>query len=301
MNEATRKAETDSTATGRFAPSPTGPLHFGSLLAALASYLNIRSQAGRWLVRMEDIDPPREMAGAADDILRTLEHFHLYWDGEVMYQSTRGTAYREALEVLARKNLTYPCTCTRREIRERGEPVYQGHCRAGADPDRAQYSIRIRTEENNIGFTDLIQGARRYSLSEHAGDFIIRRADTFIAYQLAVVVDDARQQITEVIRGADLLESTPHQLYLQQQLGLSHPRYGHIPVAVNADGNKLSKQTGAQPVSGQPRVPVLIRALAALGQQPAEGLYSASVDEVLEWAIGNWSINKIKPRLKIED
>jgi glutamyl-Q tRNA(Asp) synthetase len=294
MNEAVCKPGTGPTATGRFAPSPTGPLHYGSLLAALASYLNVRSQAGRWLVRMEDIDPPREIAGAADDILRTLEYFHLYWDGEVMYQSTRDVAYRDALDTLSRKNLTYPCTCTRREIRERGEPVYQGHCRAGPDPDRTQHSIRIRTEDGNIGFTDLIQGARRYNLSKHAGDFIIRRADTYIAYQLAVVIDDAQQQITEVIRGADLLESTPHQLYLQHQLGLPRPRYGHIPLAVNADGIKLSKQTGAHPVSGQPRVPVLIRALDALGQQPTEELYSASVDEVLEWAIRNWSIERVK-------
>ena len=278
---------------GRFAPSPTGPLHYGSLLAALASFLNIRSQNGRWLVRMEDIDPPREVAGAADDILRTLESFHLHWDDEVMYQSARMDAYEEALQSVISHQLAYPCTCTRKELRERGETTYQGHCRNGVDPDRPQHSIRIRSTSDDIGFADLIQGDLHYKLRSRAGDFIIRRADGLFAYQLAVVVDDAAQKITEVIRGADLLESTAHQLYLQQVLGYASPLYGHIPIAVNEEGVKLSKQTGAQPISKQPAVPVLIRALQDLGQQVPDELQSANIEEVLQWAIENWSLNHV--------
>ena len=279
--------------TGRFAPSPTGPLHYGSLLAALASFLNIRSQGGRWLVRMEDIDPPREISGAADDILRTLEKFHLHWDGEVLYQSARIDAYEAALQSISDRKLAYRCTCTRKEIRERGETAYQGHCRNGPNPDRSQHSIRIRSTPDDINFTDLIKGKLRYNVQTHAGDFNIRRADGLFAYQLAVVVDDAAQQITEVIRGADLLDSTVHQLYLQQVLGYASLLYGHIPVAVNEDGVKLSKQTGAQPVSGQPVVPVLIRALQDLGQLPLDELHAATLDEVIEWSVDNWSLGLV--------
>lgn len=286
--------------TGRFAPSPTGPLHYGSLLAALASFLSVRSQDGCWLVRMEDIDPPREMAGAADDILRTLEKFHLHWDGQIMYQSARIEAYEAVLQAVIERGLAYTCTCTRKEIRERGETAYQGHCRDGSDPDRSQHSIRIRSTADDIGFTDLIQGKLQYNLRAHAGDFNIRRADGLFAYQLAVVVDDAAQQVTEIIRGADLLESTTHQLYLQGVMGYSTPLYGHIPVAVIEDGVKLSKQTGAQPVSSLPVVPVLIRALQDLGQSPPDALRTANAEEVIEWAVGNWSLDQVPVKTSVK-
>ena len=285
---------------GRFAPSPTGPLHYGSMLAALASYLNVRSRGGTWLVRMEDIDPPREMAGAADDILHTLERFHLYWDGDVMYQSRRSSVYTEILQSITQKGLAYPCSCTRRELRERGAgTVYDGQCRNGPrpNPDRTQHSIRIRAADAIIKFADLVQGSKSYAIMQHAGDFIIHRADGQFAYQLAVVIDDAAQKITEVVRGADLVDSTPQQIFLQQLLEYSTPVYGHIPVAVNAAGEKLSKQTGARPVSDQPVVPVLLKALEDLGQSPPEMLQAATIDEVLDWSRLNWRIDQVPDRL----
>ena len=283
---------------GRFAPSPTGPLHYGSMLAALASYLNVRSRGGTWLVRMEDIDPPREMAGAADDILHTLERFHLYWDGDVMYQSARSSVYTDILQSITHKGLAYPCSCPRRELRERGAgTVYDGQCQSGPDPDRTQHSIRVRAADAIIKFIDLVQGSKSYAIMQHAGDFIIHRADGQFAYQLAVVIDDAAQKITEVVRGADLVDSTPQQIFLQQLLEYSTPVYGHIPVAVNAAGEKLSKQTGARPVSDQPVIPVLLKALDDLGQSPPGILQTATIDEVLDWSRLNWRRDQVPDRL----
>ena len=280
-------------ATGRFAPSPTGPLHYGSLLAAVASFLNIRSAGGCWLVRIEDLDPPREMAGASDDILRSLEKYGLHWDHEVTYQSARSEIYDAALQMLTEKGLVYPCSCTRKEIAERGDKIYSGHCRAGATQKRQQYSIRVKVPDQLVEWQDQIQGKQSANLFQMNGDFIIRRADGLHAYHLAVTVDDASQGITEIIRGADLLTSTNAQLFLQQQLAINAPIYGHIPVAVNCKGEKLSKQSGAGAISELDPVHTLHKALQDLGQLPPVELSNSSVDEIIDWGILNWDLRKI--------
>jgi glutamyl-Q tRNA(Asp) synthetase len=254
---------------GRFAPSPSGPLHFGSLVAALASWLDARAAGGRWLVRVEDLDRPRVQPGAADDILRTLERLGLYWDGAVAFQSRRIAFYERAL---ARLRSTYPCGCSRREIADSsvnlaadGAQVYPGTCRAGLPAGRTARAERVRVE-GNISFADRVQGILTQDLEREVGDFVLRRADGQFAYQLAVVVDDADQAITDVVRGADLLDSTPRQIYLQRLLGLPTPRYLHVPVAVDASGEKLSKHAGARPIDRHD----LQRALRFLGQPPSE-------------------------------
>lgn len=259
---------------GRFAPSPTGPLHFGSLVAALASYLEARSAKGKWLLRMEDLDRPREQPGAADAILRALDALGLHWDGAVEYQSRRSAFYRDALARL--EEHTYPCGCTRSEIADSalaidGARVYGGSCRRGLPPGKTARAIRIRAE-GQIGFVDRVQGSQAQQLERDVGDFVLWRADGQFAYQLAVVVDDARQGVTDVVRGADLLDSTARQIYLQQRLGYPAPRYLHVPVAVNAAGEKLSKQTGAEPVDASRRGEALHRAFAFLGQAPTDDL-----------------------------
>ncbi|MEO5861302.1 MAG: tRNA glutamyl-Q(34) synthetase GluQRS, partial [Burkholderiales bacterium] len=241
---------------GRFAPSPTGPLHFGSLVAAVGSYLQAKSRGGEWLVRMEDIDTSRNVSGAADDILRTLDALGFQWDGEVMYQSQRIDSYRAALEKLAAHGAIFPCACSRREIADSSlpgieGPIYPGTCRDGLATARAARTLRVRIEETKIEFLDLIQGVVNQHLATEVGDFVLRRADGIIAYQLAVVVDDAHQGITEIIRGADLLASTPRQIFLQQLLSYATPRYGHLPVATNNAGEKLSKQTLAPAIDAR--------------------------------------------------
>ncbi|MDX9952048.1 MAG: tRNA glutamyl-Q(34) synthetase GluQRS, partial [Methylophilaceae bacterium] len=238
---------------GRFAPSPTGPLHFGSLVAALASYLEARQQQGEWLLRMEDLDTPRNMPGAADAILRSLEAFGFEWDGPVVYQSERHDLYAAALARLQEDGLVYPCGCTRKEIADSAihgieGAIYPGTCRSGLPPGKTARAWRIRAENRTIGFDDAIQGHVAQNLARDIGDFVLKRADGFYAYQLAVVVDDADQGITHVVRGADLLDSTPRQIYLQQVLGLPAMHYAHIPVVLNAQGEKLSKQTQAAAV-----------------------------------------------------
>src|ERR1700742_4386809 len=239
------------TYTGRFAPSPTGPLHIGSLMAAVGSYLEAKAQGGRWLLRMEDLDPPREVPGAADGILRDLEKLGFKWHGPVLYQSRRRDAYEEALAKLGSQ--IFPCACSRSEIADSAlagieGPVYPGTCRDGLAPGKTARSLRVRVRSEDIGFDDALQGPIHQDLAKDIGDFVVRRADGCHAYQLAVVVDDAAQGVTHVVRGADLLLSTPRQIHLQTLLGLSHPSYMHLPVAVNAAGEKLSKQTGARPL-----------------------------------------------------
>ncbi len=280
----------DTPYIGRFAPSPTGPLHFGSLVAALGSYLDARAQGGRWLVRMEDLDPPREMPDAADDILRTLEDFALHYDGEVMYQSQRHAAYQAALETLTGQGLAYPCACTRREIREAGLPgsIYPGTCRNGLPDGRAARSIRTRVDDSVIHFSDRLQGPVEEHLASRVGDFILRRADGLYAYQLAVVVDDAEQGITDIVRGADLLDSTCRQIWLQHRLDRPTPAYLHLPVAVKADGTKLSKQTFAAPLDRRQPTTQLVRAMRFLGHPVPTELEQVSPTEFLEWATGTW-------------
>jgi glutamyl-Q tRNA(Asp) synthetase len=259
---------------GRFAPSPTGPLHFGSLVAAVGSYLSARAQGGEWLVRMEDLDPPREVKGAADDILRTLEVYGFEWDGAVLYQSRRRDAYESAIDILRHQGALYACGCTRKEIADSSVHgieglVYPGTCRAGLAAGRRARALRVRTDQAKIEFVDRLQGRQHSSLERDIGDFVVRRADGLFAYQLAVVVDDAEQGITEVVRGADLLASTPRQIHLQQLLGVPTPGYLHLPAALNDQGEKLSKQTLAAPLPLRDPVSVLWQVLEFLGQSPA--------------------------------
>ncbi len=279
--------------TGRFAPSPTGPLHYGSLLAAVASYLNIRSKNGTWLVRIDDLDPPREMAGAASDILHSLESFGLHWDSDIVYQSRRLRAYDEALTKLQQKELIYPCSCSRKDIVKRGETVYTGHCRNGHNKIQKHNSIRIKVPQQTINWSDMVQGPQSADIFQDYGDFIVRRADDLHAYHLAVVVDDAYQGITESIRGADLLSSTFAQIYLQQVLDIEPPQYAHIPVAVNSFGEKLSKQSGAAPVSRQDPPRTLFKTLKDLGQNPPKDLEASSTSDILHWGKKNWDLQKI--------
>ncbi|MFZ1829951.1 MAG: tRNA glutamyl-Q(34) synthetase GluQRS [Candidatus Competibacteraceae bacterium] len=287
---------------GRFAPSPTGPLHFGSLIAALGSFLEARRQGGEWWVRIEDVDVVRTISGASDAILRTLEGYSLFWDGPVVYQSQRTEHYQAALEQLLLAGVAYPCSCTRRDLvgnpRGRdGASVYPGHCRQGPrQPDRP-CAIRLRLPEVLLTFRDAIQGECRQRLAREVGDFVIRRADQLFAYQLAVVVDDADQNVTEVLRGSDLLDSTPRQIYLQQVLALATPRYGHLPVAVDEHGDKLSKQTHAAPLDARHPSPALWQALRFLGQSPPLELTNAPPAEILAWALAHWRLEKIPATL----
>jgi glutamyl-Q tRNA(Asp) synthetase len=287
---------------GRFAPSPTGPLHFGSLAAAVGSFLEARSRGGEWLVRMEDLDPPREAPGAAADILRTLERLGLHWDGEVLYQSTRAGAYEDAIERLRAARAVYGCGCSRREIADSSlpgieGPVYPGTCRAGIAGGRVERALRVRTDNAVIEFEDRWQGRLACALERDIGDFVVQRADGFIAYQLAVVVDDAAQGITDVVRGADLLYSTPRQLHLQRLLGLSPPRYAHLPAAVNAAGEKLSKQTGAAAVSSEAVLPLLRRVLGFLGQDAPNEIERGELASFWRFAVAHWDGTRV-PRAR---
>ena len=283
---------------GRFAPSPSGPLHFGSLVAALGSYLDARSHGGEWLVRMEDLDPPREKQGAADDILRTLEAFGFEWDGELLYQSLRNEAYRDALDRLESGGHAFRCICSRREIAEAGlqgleGPRYPGTCRErGFDQGKAPQAVRIRTREITETFTDRICGKIQQNLEHEIGDFVIRRADGLFAYQLAVVVDDAEQNITHIVRGADLLLSTPRQIHLQHLLGLPTPDYAHLPLVLDDHGRKLSKQDRAHPIRKTDPLPALIDAYRFL-DQPLPAELPGNLREFWRWATENWTPRRV--------
>ncbi|MBZ0104250.1 MAG: tRNA glutamyl-Q(34) synthetase GluQRS [Sulfuricella denitrificans] len=286
---------------GRFAPSPTGPLHFGSLVAAVGSYLDARSHQGEWYVRMEDLDPPRVAAGAADDILRTLEAFGLHWDGQVMFQSWRGEAYRAALETLRQLDLLYPCNCSRREIADSALEtstglVYQGQCRSGMQAGRVRHALRLKTDNTLVFFSDRLLGEYGQRLETEVGDFVLLRADGLYAYQLAVVVDDAEQGMSHIVRGADILDSTPRQIYLQRLLNLPTPSYLHLPVAVNDRGEKLSKQTLATALDIAKPLPQLLNVLDYLGQEPPPDLAGTTLEDFWSWAITNWAVHKIPPQ-----
>ena len=278
---------------GRFAPSPTGPLHFGSLVAALGSFLNVRRAGGRWFVRIDDLDTARNVPGAADSILRDLERLALPWDGEVIRQATRTNAHAEALDALARRGRTFACACSRRDL---AGGVYPGTCRTGIAPDRSARSVRFRVDASHLRFHDRIQGATSQCLRTEVGDFVVLRADGVVAYHLAVVVDDAEQCVTEVVRGCDLLESTPRQILIQRALGLPTPTYAHLPIAVGADDRKLSKQNLARPVSAAPAGPVLVDALQFLGQRPPRELAGAGAAEIVTWAVGAWDLARVPRR-----
>jgi glutamyl-Q tRNA(Asp) synthetase len=283
---------------GRFAPSPTGPLHFGSMVAAVGSFIEARHRGGEWLVRMEDLDPPREAPGAADDILRALEAFGLHWDGEVVYQSRRHALYEEALEKLQVLGALYACACSRREIADSSVsgvdgPVYPGTCRAGIAPGRAPRAWRVKVDGQKIEFNDAIQGSMIRDLAVDFGDFVVRRADGFFAYQLAVVVDDAAQDITAIVRGADLIESTPRQIHLQRLLDLPTPDYLHLPVALNAQSEKLSKQTFAAPLDTAHPLPTLLQVMRFLGQDVPVELIEGSIEDFWRWAVTHWDMTRV--------
>ncbi len=282
---------------GRFAPSPTGPLHFGSLFTALAGYLEARSRGGQWHLRIEDLDTPRCVPGATDAILRTLERFGLHWDGEIVYQSRRREIYEAAIAKLRRDGWLYPCRCSRKDLEPTG-PVYPGHCRhRSIDPTRP-HALRIRVDSTPIVFHDRLQGRQVWRLTEQCGDFVVRRRDGIHAYQLAVVIDDAELGVTEVLRGSDLLDSTARQIHLQRRLGLATPAYCHIPVLVDRSGHKLSKQTGAPAVDGRDPGPTLFALLQRLRQNPPEELRQAPTATILDWAVGHWRLERLPPRTR---
>lgn len=281
---------------GRFAPSPTGPLHFGSLVAAVASFLAARSRNGTWLVRIEDIDPPREQPGAADSILRTLEACGLHWDEAVLYQSTRTERYRELVQTLLKNRAAYPCTCSRNDIEQYldtpdpGENlVYPGLCRTGPRKPGQPSAIRLRVSDIDVGIEDRIQGHYQQHLPSDVGDFVLWRKDGLPAYQLAVVIDDYDQRITEICRGFDLLDNTPRQVLLQQTLGFPQPQYAHFPVVLAASGDKLSKRTGASAVDPRQSNQAISLALGFLGLPPPADLLGAPATEALSWASKKWT------------
>ena len=291
-----------STYRGRFAPSPTGPLHFGSIVAAVASYLEARVRGGEWLVRIEDLDPPRVVPRSTDEILRTLDACGMEWTGKIVYQSTRSDAYHAALHELRQRGTLYACACSRREIADSGVTgiegyVYPGTCRDGLPAGRAARAWRVETEDALIAFEDAIQGRIEQNLARDIGDFVLYRADHVYAYQLAVAIDDAEQGITDIVRGADLLDSTPRQIYLQRLLGLPTPQYAHVPVAVNERGEKLSKQTHARAIGTRNVSSSIVRALRFLGHDAPESLESAHVRDIWKWADENWSLARI-PRTR---
>lgn len=276
---------------GRFAPSPSGDLHFGSLIAAVGSYLQARARQGQWRVRIEDIDPPREIPGAAARILQQLEHYGLHWDGDVLWQSQRHDAYRAALDWLQQNGLSYYCTCPRSRIQQLGG-MYDGHCR-GLHRSAQHAATRLKVDAPVSHFNDSLRGAVDADRPLAAEDFIIHRRDGLFAYNLAVVVDDRFQGITEVVRGADLIEPTVRQITLYQQFAWPQPDYLHLPLVLNGDGNKLSKQNHALPLpEGDPR-PALVNALHFLGQPVTEGWRDLSIDMLLQQAVHAWDLKLI--------
>ncbi|CAM4064255.1 tRNA glutamyl-Q(34) synthetase GluQRS [Vibrio neonatus] len=282
---------------GRFAPSPSGPLHFGSLVAALGSYFQAKSQGGDWLVRMEDLDPPREMPGAAKLILETLEAYHLYWDGEVVYQSHRHSLYQQQIEQWLSKQQAYYCQCTRKQIKAAGN-YYQGQCR-DKNLTADNCSIRIKIDAPVTEFVDLKQGKIDIPAAIAAEDFIIKRRDGLFAYNLAVVIDDIEQGVTEVVRGADLIEPTGRQISLYQLLDAKPVQYLHLPLAVTENGAKLSKQNHAQGISLSNPIPTLICAMRFLGFTLPKQIETADIDEILAWGVKHWHLEQLPKETQV--
>jgi len=283
---------------GRFAPSPTGPLHFGSLLAALASYLDARANQGQWLLRIEDLDPPREMPGATGMILFCLEKFGFEWNGSVVRQSDRSEIYLDHLQTLLKNNQAYRCNCSRQQIKQRtGSSLYDRFCYSHPPAKTELCAMRCLCNAY-VPFQDRILGQQQFP--EYADDFVIHRRDGLFAYQLAVTVDDAEQSISHIVRGSDLLDSTPKQLHLQRLFNYPQPLYAHIPVATNSQGQKLSKQTFARPLNQSDPVPQLWQALQFLGQQPEPEIIYSPVSELLQWATEHWKIERIPASTAIE-
>ncbi len=283
---------------GRFAPTPSGSLHFGSLIAAIASYLNTKSRGGQWLIRIDDLDSARNVRGASENILKTLENFGLFWDEKILYQSVQIDAYNDAIDQLSSKNLIYPCICTRKQI---GHNAYTGTCRNRIYSRKLTSSLRIVTENKTLEFQDIKQGTFKQNIEKEVGDFIVKRSDGYIAYHLANVVDDQIQGITEVVRGADLLDSTPRQIYLQKKLGYSQPEYLHLPVALDQKGQKLSKSHGSLTINNtndlQNSGKLICDVLSFLGQTPPESLSKENAQACLEWGVSNWNILAIPEQI----
>lgn len=290
---------------GRFAPTPSGPLHFGSLITALASYLEAKRHGGQWLLRIDDIDPPRVQPGASDGILRTLERYGFTWDGPVIYQSRRLDAYHAALHYLKHKGLVYPCSCSRVDIARVASmgvdgPIYPGTCRYRLHHNAR--ALRFNVEGETVQWTDAIQGDQCVNLARDFGDFVIYRADCVYSFHLASAVDDGELGITNIVRGADLLESSLRQGVVQRLLGWANPRYAHLPVAVNVSGKKLSKQSHAAPLSLDDPQSVICQALAFLGQQPPVHLIEASLRELWEWSLHHWNMDAVpRQRQRLAD
>lgn len=275
-------------AVGRFAPSPTGDLHFGSLVAAVGSYLEVKKAGGSWLIRIEDIDPPREVAGSANRIVDDLCRLGLNPDGPILYQSSRLDVYQATVNALLESDLAFACACSRKDLSESGR--YTGTCREGIPPDKSPRSVRLRVDAGVFTFSDKLQGEVSDSPAEITGDFVIKRADGLFAYQLAVVIDDQFQGITQVVRGADLLDSTIRQIYLQKALGFETPEYMHLPIVTSTDGKKLSKRIQTDPVKKLEPALAVARALRFLGQNPPEDL---ALNDLWEWALVHWDSSRI--------
>lgn len=279
---------------GRFAPSPTGPLHFGSVTAALGSFLDARAHNGSWVVRVEDIDPPREQVGASQLIIDQLHALGLESDERIQFQRDRVPSFHETLGQLTERGLVYPCAFTRREL---GSNRYPGTCRAGLKPGTRGRSLRVLTDAEPVNFSDRIHGDVSENIDECYGDFVLRRGDGLVAYHLAVTLDDAWQNITDIVRGADLMDSTGRHVYLQKLLGLPTPRYAHLPVAVTADQRKLSKQNGTRAIDTRQASGILHQALTFLGQQPPGELAHMTVQSILDWGIQHWTLQQV-PKTK---
>lgn len=284
---------------GRFAPSPSGPLHFGSLVAALGSYFQAKSNQGQWLVRMEDLDPPREMAGAADLILKTLEAYHLFWDGEVAYQSQRHNMYQAQIDQWVADKQAYYCQCTRKQIKALGG-FYNGHCRHAGLIDSGEQAVRLCMDFPIESFNDVRHGSIQIPKALAEEDFIIKRRDGLFAYNLAVVLDDIEQGVTEVVRGADLIEPTGRQISLYQTLKQKTVSYLHLPLATDGLGNKLSKQNHATAIDLDNPKPTLLNAMRFLGFDIPAALFEASMDEILLWGSQQWHVSQLPDSLQKE-
>lgn len=284
---------------GRFAPSPTGPVHFGTLIAAVGSYLQAKKNNGNWLIRMEDVDTTRKVAGSDKEILNTLEAFGFEWDDEIIYQSQQTAHYQSALEQLLSQSLLFPCVCSRKQLAETSSNIYPGTCRNRKLPEENEHALRLLARDVTIVFSDIVMGKQSQNIAQQCGDFVIKRRDALFAYQLAVVVDDALQGITEIVRGSDLLDSTPRQIYLQQLLAYPIPDYCHLPLAIDKQGNKIGKSENATRVDIKYRERLICEVLTFLGQNPPFDLTGSSIDDIWSWAVKHWDISQVPAKIHI--
>ncbi len=281
---------------GRFAPSPTGSVHYGTLVSAVGSYLQAKKNNGEWIIRIEDVDTTRKVKGSDTEILKTLDAFGFQWQGEVVYQSQRTEHYQHALDQLISQSLIFPCLCSRKQLAKTDNAIYPGFCRSRLLPEVKPHALRIRAGDINITFNDHVMNRQIQNIKRECGDFIVKRRDGLFAYQLAVVVDDALQNITEVVRGADLLGSTNRQIYLQQKLDYPTPQYCHLPLAIDNDGNKISKSAGTAAVDIRHKEILLVSVLNFLGQSTPTDLKNSTLDDIWTWAIQNWNIHQTSPQ-----